>query len=246
MSPTAPAPRAFSPIVYGASRCLLAVWARLWLRLSIEGRQHVPATGPLLAVGNHCSYLDPPLLGVAVTRPVQFLAQQGLARFAPLGWWLGKAGVSLIDRQAPSKDVLRWLANALEQGACVSVFPEGTRSDDGRIGPFRNGVEFLVRRTGAPVLPVGIDGSFRAYPRGARWPRPSKCSVRIGPVWAADRVLAAGGTEALRREIAVLSRQALRPAEPAPAGDGRRVDHGRDPVPADPRSPSTSTPNTAS
>ena len=203
-------PATFSPFVYGVSRGALLLWERLWLRLTIEGREHEPKTGPLLAVGNHCSYLDPPILGTALRRPVHFLAQQGLASFAPLRWWLAKAGVGLIDRKAPSKDVLRALANVLEVGGVVSVFPEGTRSPDGAVGPFRSGVEFLVRRTGATVLPVGIEGSFRAYPRGAWVPRPTKCRVRIGAPWTGEQVLAPGGIAALRREIARLAHAPLR------------------------------------
>ncbi len=214
-TPTTPV--GYSPFVYGASKLVLLAWCKLWLRLSVEGAELAPRDGPLLAVGNHCSYLDPPLLGIALSRPVRFLAQQGLAKVPPLRWWLHKVGVGLIDRQAPSKDVLRALANALAAGGVVSVFPEGTRSPDGQIGPFRSGVEFLVRRTGATVLPVGIDGTFHAYPRGAAWPRPRRCAVRIGTPWPAERVLAPGGIEALRGEIARLARAELRVPEAAAA-----------------------------
>jgi 1-acyl-sn-glycerol-3-phosphate acyltransferase len=227
----------YSQTVYTVSQSLLYVAAKLWLRLRIEGREHVPTHGPLLAVGNHCSYADPPLLGLAVKRPVRFLAQKGLARFPPLRWWLAKVGVSLIDRSAPSKDVLRILIAALEEGACVTVFPEGTRSADGSVGPFRSGVEFLVRRTGARVVPVGIEGSFRAFPRGALFPRPRRCTVRCGPVWPAERVLASGGIEALRAEIARLANAPLRPPDGAPT----RVDQGPGVLPAD-ASPSAERP----
>ena len=244
-APSTATPFGFSPLVYGCSKLLVLAWARVWLRLSLQGCDRAPASGPLLAVGNHCSYLDPPLLGVAMPRPVQFLAQKGLAKFPPLRWWLRAAGVSLIDRSAPSKDVLRFLANALEAGACVSIFPEGTRSQDGLVGPFRSGVEFLVRRTGAPVLPIGIDGTFRALPRGGKFPRPAKCVVRCGEVWPQERVLAPGGIEALRREIATLANAGLRTDDV----QSPRVDQGRSPAPADPApspSPSRPSPNPTS
>ena len=100
------------------------------------------------------------------------------------------------------------------------MFPEGTRSNDGRVAPFRSGVEFLVRRTGASVLPIGIDGSYAAYPRGAKFPRPKKCVVRIGEAWPADRVLAPGGVEALRREVARLANARLRDDAEAQVGNG--------------------------
>jgi 1-acyl-sn-glycerol-3-phosphate acyltransferase len=218
-----PTPAGYSGAVYGFSKWLLRMWARAWLRLSIHGVRNTPANGPLLLVGNHASYLDPPLLGCGLPRPVLYLAQKGLAKFPPLRWWMRKVGVGLIDRNAPSKDVLRFLSDALQKGACVAMFPEGTRSNDGRVAPFRSGVEFLVRRTGASVLPIGIDGSYAAYPRGAKFPRPKKCVVRIGEAWPADRVLAPGGVEALRREVARLANAQLRDDAEAQVGNGPGV-----------------------
>lgn len=224
-------PAAYSRCLYGVSKLLLLCWCKLWLRLAIEGRGRVPRTGPVLLVGNHASYLDPPLLGMGTTRQVRFLAQAGLGRLGPLRWWMRQVGVTLIDRNAPSKDVLRQVAAALEQGACVALFPEGTRSRDGTVGPFRAGVEFLVRRTGAVVVPIGIDGARRALPRGAVVPRPFKVVVRVGEPWAPGRVLAPGGLLDLRATVAGLARAGLGAAEP-------RVDPGPGPVPADPTSSS--------
>jgi 1-acyl-sn-glycerol-3-phosphate acyltransferase len=140
---------------------------------------------------------------------VQFLAQSGLAKRGLLRWWLQKVGVVLIDRKAPSKDALRFLSEALEQGGCVGLFAEGTRSLDGSVGAFRSGIDFLVRRTGATVIPAGIEGSFRSFPRGAKWPRPAKCTVRLGTPRSAAEVLAPGGVEALRQEVARLANAKL-------------------------------------
>jgi 1-acyl-sn-glycerol-3-phosphate acyltransferase len=209
-------PAGYSAAAYHCSKWALRLVAHAWLRLRIEGARNAPRSGPLLLVGNHSSYLDPPLLGVGIPRPVLYLAQKGLAKVGLLRWWMRKVGVGLIDRNAPSKEVLRTLSEALAAGACVAMFPEGTRSQDGRVAPFRSGVEFLVRRTGATVLPIGIEGAFRAFPRGAAFPRPKKCIVRIGTPWSKDQVLAPGGIEALRQEVARLARCELAEA-PSPA-----------------------------
>lgn len=199
-----------SPFWWAVSRAIARLVCTLWNRLRYEGRQGIPATGPVLLVANHASYLDPMLVGIGAGRWVAFLAQEGLAKFAPIRWWLARMGVTLIDRKAPSKDALRWIADALAAGEAVGVFPEGTRSADGKVAPFRNGVEFLVRRTGAPVVPIGIDGAHRALGRGACWLRPSKLVVRYGEVWPAERVLAPGGLAALRERVAELARVPLR------------------------------------
>jgi len=205
--------------------CMLA-FCKLWFRLRVEGRQHVPAAGSVLLVANHSSYLDPPLVGVSTRRWIGYLAQAGLASFPPMRWWLAQVGVTLIDRSAPSKDALRLVADHLSGGEAVGLFPEGTRSVDGTVGPFRTGVEFLVRRTGALVVPVGLDGASRAFPRGALLPRPRRIVVRFGEPWLPERVLAPGGVDALRACVAALANAPLReglagepsrsPAAPAP------------------------------
>jgi len=185
-------------------------FCRVWFRLRIEGREQVPAAGPVLLVANHASYLDPPLVGISSGREVNFLAQAGLAGFLPLRWWMRQVGVTLIDRDAPSKEALRRIADSLTAGEVVGLFPEGTRSADGAVGPFKSGVEFLVRRTGAVVVPIGLDGAHRAFPRRAWLPRPRRITVRFGAPWGPEKVLAPGGVDALRAHVAGLARAPLR------------------------------------
>jgi 1-acyl-sn-glycerol-3-phosphate acyltransferase len=202
---------------WNLSKWAVRAYCAVWHRLRVENRDVVPSQGAVLLVANHTSYLDPPLVGITCRRWVAFLAQAGLAKVAPLRWWLRQVGVTLIDRDAPSKDALRAVADCLAAGEVVGLFPEGTRSQDGAIAPFRNGVEFLVRRTGACVVPIGIEGAHRAFPRGTSLPRPTKLVVRYGEVWPATKVLAPGGVAALRARVAELSRAPLREDPPAGA-----------------------------
>lgn len=203
-----------STLVWLVSKVVVLAICKVWHRLRADNAGAVPATGPVLLVANHASYLDPPLVGITQKREVGFLAQSGLAAFAPLRWWLRQVGVTLIDRKAPSKDALRLVADTLAAGEVVGIFPEGTRSADGAVGPFRNGVEFLVRRTGCTVVPIGIDGAHRAFGRGAWFVKPTRLVVRYGNPWSAEQVLAPGGVEALRRAIADLAKVPLRECLP--------------------------------
>ena len=203
-------PAARSAFWWNLSKYVVLAFCRVYFRLRVEGRHLVPKTGPVLLVANHASFTDPPLVGITTSRWVAFLAQMGLAKTGFMRWWLQQMGVTLIDRNAPSKDAMRFLADCLTNCEAVGIFPEGTRSADGSVGPFRNGVEFLVRRTGAAVVPIGIDGAFRAFPRGAVVPRPRKLIVRYGEPWSAEQVLAPGGAEALRARVAELARAPLR------------------------------------
>jgi 1-acyl-sn-glycerol-3-phosphate acyltransferase len=188
------------------SRFAVLMFSKLWFRIRCEGVESLPENGSVLLVANHASYLDPGMVGITATRWVGFLAQAGLASLAPCRWWLAQVGVTLIDRNAPSKESMRLVADCLKAGDVVGIFPEGTRSDDGCVHEFKGGVEFLVRRTKTTVVPIGIDGSHRAFPRGSWFPRPRKIVVRYGEPWTAEQILAPGGVEALRRKVAELAR----------------------------------------
>lgn len=196
------------------SRFLVLVFSKVWFRIRCEGADKLPKDGGVLLVANHSSYLDPGMVGITATRWVGFLAQAGLASLAPCRWWLSQVGVTLIDRDAPSKQAMRLISDCLKAGEVVGLFPEGTRSKDGSVDVFKGGVEFLVRRTKATVVPIGIDGSHRAYPRGTWFPRPRKIVVRYGEPWTAEQVLAEGGVEALRRKVAELAGRPLTESAP--------------------------------
>ncbi len=236
---------AYSTLVWHVSKWLVRNFCRLWFRVRFEGLDHVPATGPVLLVANHASYLDPPLVGIALPRVVRYLAQAGLARFGPLRWWLDAVGVTLIDRDAPSKEAMRIVVDFLRDGAVVCIFPEGTRSRDGAIAGFRSGVEFLARRGRAAVVPVGIEGAARAMPRGALLPRPFRIVVRYGEPWTAEQVLAEGGLAALRARVAELARAPLRQDARAASSPTHDLDGegaaAASPPPSSPSSPSSPT-----
>jgi len=229
------------------SRFAVLMFSKLWFRIRCEGADKLPEHGAVLLVANHASYLDPGMVGITATRWVGFLAQAGLASLAPCRWWLAQVGVTLIDRNAPSKAAMRLLSDCLKAGEVVAIFPEGTRSHDGSVEVFKGGVEFLVRRTKTTVVPIGIDGSFRAFPRGAWFPRPRKIVVRYGEPWTAEQVLAVGGVEALRRRVAELARCPLAAAKTptgqvaAPGGVlGEVLSENREIVPAPAAHPASS------
>lgn len=152
-------------------RLLRAVVLRLLtpiLRLSIEGLEHVPPEGAILVVSNHLHNADPILLAIAFPRPLHFMAKKELFRIRPLGWAMRRVGTFPVDRGKADRAALRHAELVLAQGVAVAMFPEGTRSTTGTLGPAHPGAALLAVRTQVPVLPVTIVGSERLPFAGAK------------------------------------------------------------------------------
>ncbi len=193
---------------------------RVLFRFRVESP--MPATaGPTVIVANHSSYLDPAIVGSTCPRQCHFFARESLRRIPLVGRWMAAVGTVFVDRDAPATAALQQLLDVLREGGAVIVFPEGTRSVDGRVAPFKRGVLLLVKKTGATVVPAGVRGSFEAFPRGRRFPRLfRRCSIAYGAEMRADEVTADGGLDELRRRVALLSgypqSDAVPPATPTP------------------------------
>ena len=156
-------------------------------RVRYSGRQNIPAFGGVLVVSNHQSHLDPPLVGIGCPRPMNYLARDTLFRFAPFGRLIGSVGAIPIDREGMGLGGIKESLRRLKRGEMVLIFPEGTRTRDGQIAPFRPGFTALAVRSKAAILPVGIDGAFQAFPRWQKFPGPGRIRVRFGaPILPAE------------------------------------------------------------
>jgi 1-acyl-sn-glycerol-3-phosphate acyltransferase len=214
-------------------------------RVRIEGAiDQIPRTGPVIVAANHSSNLDVPVLGSSLMpklgRRLQWLGKKELFDWPVVGWVARNGGVHPIDRSTADIDAFRLATRILEEGHALFVFPEGTRSHDGALGEGRDGVAVLALRTGAPIVPVGVTGSYERWPRGQKLPNPGgRVTVRVGTPFRLADVLPAGldrrsakaqATEILMRRIADLLPASQRgrygaapaPSEPAdvPASEG--------------------------
>lgn len=190
-----------SRVVYwffrGLSRIFCIVFFRAWGRHA----EYVPATGPVLIVANHQSYIDPPLSGFFIKRHVHFVARVGLFSFGPMGRLLAMLNsIPIRDDEgdlAAIKEILRRLA----AGHAVVIFPEGSRTEDGAMTPFKRGVALLMKRARCPVVPAAVEGCFDAWPRSRAFPRLWGCrvAVKYAPAISPDELLVDGADAALRR-----------------------------------------------
>jgi 1-acyl-sn-glycerol-3-phosphate acyltransferase len=165
----------------------LQVVGIVYFRTRYSGRENIPAEGGVLVVSNHQSHLDPPLVGVGCPRIMNYLARDTLFKFAPFGRLIHSVGAIPIDREGVGLSGIKEALKRLKRGEMVLIFPEGTRTRDGQIAPFRPGFTALAVRSKAAILPVAIDGAFAAFPRTSKWPRPGRIRVHYGkPILPAE------------------------------------------------------------
>ena len=146
--------------------------------LRMFGREHLPAEGGVLLLSNHQSFLDPILVALALPRHVRYLARESLFRTPGFRWLIKSLGAVPIRRGGMGAGGIRQSLAVLRAGEVLLVFPEGTRTRDGRIGAMRAGLGLLAKRAVVPVVPVAIHGAFEAWPRSAKVFRFSP--VRVG------------------------------------------------------------------
>ncbi len=162
---------------------LVKLVARIYFKtcynFKVEGLENIPQTGALIIAGNHLSNADPPAIGAfaGLVRDSRFVAKKELFAVPGLGWFFRHCQYIPVDRARTIGDfgALKEVVNALEQGQSVVMFPEGTRSKTGKPQKPKSGIGFLVYKTGAPVLPVKIEGTFG-------WPWVRKIRVKFGTV----------------------------------------------------------------
>lgn len=167
-------------------------------RIKLEGAlDSIPKDGPVILAANHASNLDPVVLGAVVLpkvgRRFQWLGKKELFDWPVVGWIARNGGVHPVDRAAADVEAFRLAKRILDEGHVLFVFPEGTRSADGRLQEARDGTSVLALRTDAPILPVGIAGSHGVWPRGQKLPRPGgHVTIRVGTPFRLSEVLPPG------------------------------------------------------
>ncbi len=168
-------------MLYAFLKPIAVFLMRAWFGLRVRGAEHVPASGPALIVSNHQSILDPPVIGGAARRQIYFLAKAELFRIPMFGSLIRALHARPVRREGSDPGALRTAAQLLGEGKALLVFPEGTRSLNGRLGEGKPGAGMLAVTSGAPVVPVYVSGTLEALPKGSAWPRRSQVSVSFGP-----------------------------------------------------------------
>lgn len=170
-------------MIYFITRWLVELYFKLYHRLSVYGKERIPADRQVILASNHASYLDPPAVGIAFyPRILKFVAWEKLFSFPLFGAYLRKMGTVPVspDDKNSSAALLRMVMGFLKDGENVYICPEGHRTETGDLQPLEGGVAILALKTGTPVIPTWVGGSYRALAPHMKFPRPRKLTVSFG------------------------------------------------------------------
>jgi 1-acyl-sn-glycerol-3-phosphate acyltransferase len=191
-------------VFYAFGRTLAVGAFRLWNRVEVHGAEHVPTSGPFILAPVHRSNLDTPYAAAPTRRRLRFMGKDSLWKFRPVGWLLSALGGFPVTRGSADREALKRCLDVLRAGEPLVLFPEGERKSGPLVQPLFDGAAYLASKANVPIVPVGIGGSERAMPKGARWIKPVKVQVVVG---AALHAPAHDGRRASRGEMKALTEQ---------------------------------------
>lgn len=160
---------------------LVAPLFRFYTRMTINGREHIPETGPFVLAPVHRSYVDTPIAGSLTRRRLRFMGKLEMWKWRPAGWVFSALGGFPVNRGRPDREAMRRSLAVLDAGEGLVLFPEGERKDGPDVHPVFDGAVYIAVKAGVPIVPVGIGGSARVMPRHAKFVYPRKVHVEIGP-----------------------------------------------------------------
>ncbi len=170
--------------VYFITWSLFRLTYATYFRWRVFNPERVPLQGPVILAGNHASFLDPPLIGSGVKRGINYLGRESLFKFPLMGAYLRALNSVPVDRDGGGAKGLKVILERLLAGGGIVLFPEGTRTSDGKLQPARSGIGLTVIKSEAPVVPVRVFGTYEAYGRHITIPRPYRVMVKYGrPMW---------------------------------------------------------------
>jgi 1-acyl-sn-glycerol-3-phosphate acyltransferase len=166
---------------YAFARSLVVGFCRVWMRLSVEGREHVPKSGAFILAPVHRSNMDTPIAAVATKRRMRYMGKDSLWKTGIGSWLLSALGGFPVSRGTIDREALSRCSTLLDTGQPLVLFPEGTRQSGPIVQPLFDGAAYLAVKAQVPIVPMGIGGSERVMAKGSKMIWPRKVHAIIGP-----------------------------------------------------------------
>jgi 1-acyl-sn-glycerol-3-phosphate acyltransferase len=187
-------------LIYSLGYSFSKLVAKTLFGFRVYGRENMIEEGGAILAMNHESFLDPPLAGLASTRQIYYLARKTLLDWPILGSLFPKVNVIPVDQERADMSALKAVIRLVRAGHCTVIFPEGSRTSDGRLQPAQPGLGLIIAKTLSPVVPMRIFGSHEAFPRGGKLRPFTKITVVVGkPIRFTEADLVGEGRELYQR-----------------------------------------------
>ncbi len=170
----------FEKVLYVVFRSIVCGFTQLYTRMKIEGKDHLPVDGAYVLAPVHRSYVDTPITACVTRRRVRFMGKDSMWKYATVGKLISALGTFPVSRGTVDREAMKRSIAVLDGGEPLVLFPEGERKDGPTVQPLFDGAAFVAAKAGVPIIPVGIGGSDRVMPRGAKFLFPRKVWVIIG------------------------------------------------------------------
>ena len=188
---------------------------KLFYNFHVEGIENIPQDKPLVLASNHRSYADPVILTMPMKLPVSYMAKEELFKNKLFGWFITKLGAFPVKRGAGDMKVIDDAVGILDSGRHLVIFPEGTRSKDGKVGKGKTGVALIAARSGADVLPCGI------IFEGEKLRFRSKLTLRFGKVIPASEIAVEDASPKALKPVKARIMDAIRELVEGPSGENQ-------------------------
>jgi 1-acyl-sn-glycerol-3-phosphate acyltransferase len=166
--------------IYKGARAIVVTFCRVWCRITVEGRENVPRHGAFMLTPTHRSIFDTPAVGAVTRRRMRFMGADKYWKNKTFGRLLTILGGFPVTRHTADREALKRCIAVLEGGEPLVLFPEGERKSGPIVQPLFDGAAFIAVKAGVPIVPVGIGGSERVMPKGAKFIRPRKIHIVVG------------------------------------------------------------------
>ncbi|MEL6891182.1 MAG: lysophospholipid acyltransferase family protein [Actinomycetota bacterium] len=209
-------------LLYRFGRLVVAGSTKVYTRMSVDGIERLPTEGGYVFAPSHRSYIDTPISAAVQTRRMRFMGKDSMWKYPRLGRLFSALGAFPVSRGTADREALRRCIEVLQAGEPLVLYPEGERKDGPIIQPLFEGAVYVASKAGVPIVPVGIGGSARVMPRGAKFVYPKKVHVIIGEPFEvetnergrASRAALTAATERLHADLQELFDQAQAIADP--------------------------------
>lgn len=202
------------------ARMLCRIFCNVFFRTYVYGKENIPQDGAFILASNHQSFLDPLFCGIYIKRPLFFLARDSLFKNPFFGRLIASVNSIPVKRGTADLSAMKAIIRKLKEGNGVCLFPEGTRTRDGKIAPFKPGFGLLCRRGNAAVVPTMIDGAFECWPRHKKIFSPGKIIICYGQPVTSEQLQNMND-----RELAEILNKRLRKMQ-----NECRIKHGKQPL----------------